>query len=295
MMADKPAVGLPGSACGVANSTVGRDLSQPSFADALVSGCGKGGGFLERIDKAFDWGQWRRDFPQKWRRKIPQSILTEELTIRENRRVRMAVQMARLRRSRKLGKFQMSQVGRIAPPLTTGRLSAAGDVQDPACSTAAYAHGSGGGEAVRDRPSFRRFCVLPLEADTPDHASIWRFRQMIQARPFGGAAFGDEPATRRAWPHRQARDACGRDADRGCKSIRPMAGAESTRAIRTAHHDIRRALAVHLMVEDSRFLGVARSPSCLTRQAATWFLFASISGRRKKTRSPGNNSSAFTD
>jgi transposase, IS5 family len=34
-------------------------------------------------------------------------------------------------------------------------------------------------EAVRDRLSFRRFCGLPLEAETPDHASIWRFRQTI--------------------------------------------------------------------------------------------------------------------
>src|SRR5271170_629607 len=32
-----------------------RDLSQPSFVDALVSGYGKGGGFLDRIDEAFDW------------------------------------------------------------------------------------------------------------------------------------------------------------------------------------------------------------------------------------------------
>jgi IS5 family transposase len=34
-------------------------------------------------------------------------------------------------------------------------------------------------EAVRDRLSFRRFCGLPLEVETPDHASIWRFRQTI--------------------------------------------------------------------------------------------------------------------
>ena len=37
----------------------------------------------------------------------------------------------------------------------------------------------GAEEAVRDRLSFRRFCGLPLEAETPDHASIWRFRQTI--------------------------------------------------------------------------------------------------------------------
>ena len=34
-------------------------------------------------------------------------------------------------------------------------------------------------EAVRDRLSFRRFCGLPLDMETPDHASIWRFRQAI--------------------------------------------------------------------------------------------------------------------
>jgi IS5 family transposase len=32
-----------------------RDLSQPSFAEALVAGQTKGGGFLEVIDEAFDW------------------------------------------------------------------------------------------------------------------------------------------------------------------------------------------------------------------------------------------------
>ena len=32
-----------------------RDLSQPSFVDALVRGYGKSGGFLDRIDEAFDW------------------------------------------------------------------------------------------------------------------------------------------------------------------------------------------------------------------------------------------------
>jgi len=34
-------------------------------------------------------------------------------------------------------------------------------------------------EAVRDRLSFRRFCGVPLDAETPDHSSIWRFRQTI--------------------------------------------------------------------------------------------------------------------
>jgi transposase, IS5 family len=32
-----------------------RDLSQPSFVDAFVSGCGKIGGFLDRIEQPFDW------------------------------------------------------------------------------------------------------------------------------------------------------------------------------------------------------------------------------------------------
>ena len=35
-------------------------------------------------------------------------------------------------------------------------------------------------EAVRDRMSFRRFCGIPLDAETPDHSSIWRFRQTIE-------------------------------------------------------------------------------------------------------------------
>ena len=37
----------------------------------------------------------------------------------------------------------------------------------------------GAEEAVRDRLSFRRFCGIPLDAETPDHSSIWRFRQTI--------------------------------------------------------------------------------------------------------------------
>lgn len=34
-------------------------------------------------------------------------------------------------------------------------------------------------DAVRDRLSFRRFCGIPLDRETPDHSSIWRFRQTI--------------------------------------------------------------------------------------------------------------------
>src|ERR1700723_554432 len=32
-----------------------RDLSQPSFVDAMVSGYGAVGGFLDRIEQGFDW------------------------------------------------------------------------------------------------------------------------------------------------------------------------------------------------------------------------------------------------
>jgi hypothetical protein len=39
-----------------------RDLSQPSFADAFVSGYGKIGGFLERIEQEFDWSAFEALF-----------------------------------------------------------------------------------------------------------------------------------------------------------------------------------------------------------------------------------------
>ncbi len=39
---------------------------------------------------------------------------------------------------------------------------------------------AGAEEAVRDRLSFRRFCGIPLDEETPDHSSIWRFRQRIE-------------------------------------------------------------------------------------------------------------------
>ena len=34
-------------------------------------------------------------------------------------------------------------------------------------------------EAVRDRLSFQRFCGVPLDEETPDPSSIWRFRQSL--------------------------------------------------------------------------------------------------------------------
>ncbi len=110
-----------------------RDLSQPSFVDAMVSGCAKGGGFLDRIEKAFDWSAF------------------EAL----------------------LAPIHASRRGAPGyPPLTMFKivlLQQWHTLSDP-----------GAEEAVRDRLSFRRFCGLPLEVETPDHASIWRFRQTIE-------------------------------------------------------------------------------------------------------------------
>jgi IS5 family transposase len=109
-----------------------RDLSQPSFVDALVSGCGKGGGFLDRIAQAFDWSAF------------------EALLAPIHASIRGAPGY---------------------PPLAVFKILLVQQwhtLSDP-----------GAEEAVRDRLSFRRFCGLPLEIDTPDHASIWRFRQTI--------------------------------------------------------------------------------------------------------------------
>ena len=105
-------------------------LSQPSFVDALVSGYGKVGGFLERIEQGFDWSGF------------------EAL----------------------LSPIHGSAMGAPGyPPLTMFKivlLQQWHTLSDPAAE-----------EAVRDRLSFRRFCGLPLDVETPDHASIWRFRQ----------------------------------------------------------------------------------------------------------------------
>ena len=109
-----------------------RDLSQPSFVDAMVSGCGKGSGFLDRIEQAFDWTAF------------------EAL----------------------LAPIHASTRGAPGyPPLVMFKillLQQWHTLSDPSAE-----------EAVRDRLSFRRFCGLPLEMETPDHASIWRFRQTI--------------------------------------------------------------------------------------------------------------------
>jgi len=97
-----------------------------------VIGCGKVGGFLERIEQAFDWPAF------------------EAL----------------------LAPIHASTRGAPGyPPLTMFKivlLQQWHTLSDP-----------GAEDAVRDRLSFRRFCGLPLDMETPDHASIWRFRQTI--------------------------------------------------------------------------------------------------------------------
>jgi transposase, IS5 family len=109
-----------------------RDLSQPSFVDATMSGYGKVGGFLDRIEQGFDW------------------LAFEAL----------------------LSPIHGSAMGAPCyPPLTMFKivlLQQWHTLSDP-----------GAEEAVRDWLSFRRFCGLPLDVETPDHASIWRFRQTI--------------------------------------------------------------------------------------------------------------------
>jgi hypothetical protein len=109
-----------------------RDLSQPSFVDAMVSGYGKVGGFLDRIGRRFDWSAF------------------EAL----------------------LSPIHGSAKG-------VASLPAFDDVQDRSSAAMAHSLSSGAEEALRDRLSFRRFCGLPLDMETPDHALIWRFRQAI--------------------------------------------------------------------------------------------------------------------
>ena len=107
-----------------------RDLSQPSFADAFVTGYARG--FLEEIGETFNWGAF----------------------------------------GGLLAPIHSSTKGAPGyPPLTMFKiilLQQWHTLSDPAAE-----------EAVRDRLSFRRFCGLPLDRETPDHASMWRFRQTI--------------------------------------------------------------------------------------------------------------------
>ena len=66
----------------------------------------------------------------------------------------------------------------------------------------------GAEEAVRDRLSFRRFCGIPLDQETPDHSSIWRFRQRIEKLGLSEKLLAEgEPSARRARPDRQTRHA----------------------------------------------------------------------------------------
>src|SRR4051794_1270610 len=45
-------------------------------------------------------------------------------------------------------------------------------------------------EALGDRLSFRRFCGVPLDQKTPDHSTIWRFREELGRSGVAVAAFG---------------------------------------------------------------------------------------------------------
>ena len=120
-----------------------RDLSQPSFVDAMVSGYGKVGGFLDRIEQG----------------------------------VRLAGVRGFAFADPRLG----DRGAPGYPPLTMFKILLVQQwhtLTDP-----------GAEEAVRDRLSFRRFCGLPLEAETPDHASIWRFRQTIDKLGLSAALF----------------------------------------------------------------------------------------------------------
>jgi transposase, IS5 family len=109
-----------------------RDFSQPSFAEAFVTSYTQGGGVLEDIDQAFDWGAFE-------------------------------VLLAPVHGSTKGAPGY--------PPVTMFKIVLLQQwytLSDPAAE-----------EAVRDRLSFRRFCGLPLDRETPDHSSIWRFRQIV--------------------------------------------------------------------------------------------------------------------
>ena len=111
-----------------------RDFRQPSFAEAFVTGYTHAGGFLQDIDKAFNWEAF--------------GVL--------------------------LAQIHGSATGAPGyPPIAMFKivlLQQWYNLSDPAAE-----------EAVRDRLSFRRFCGLPLDRETPDHSSIWRFRQAVEA------------------------------------------------------------------------------------------------------------------
>jgi IS5 family transposase len=45
--------------------------------------------------------------------------------------------------------------------------------------------------AVDDRLSFRRFCGIPLDKAVPDHSTVWRFRQHVNAKAGDGVSLGE--------------------------------------------------------------------------------------------------------
>jgi IS5 family transposase len=161
-----------------------RDLCQPSFVEAMVSGCGKVGGFLDRIEQGFGWSAF------------------EAL----------------------LSPIHGSAMGAPGyPPLTMFKillLQQWHTLSDPAAE-----------EAVRDRLSFRRFCGLPLDVETPDHASIWRFRQAIDKLGLSRKLLGE--VNRQLDAHglrHQARHAGRRDHHRRCGEAPLTCAAASIRA-----------------------------------------------------------------
>ena len=142
-----------------------RDLSQPSFVDAMVSGYGTVGGFLDRIEQGFDWSAF------------------EAL----------------------LAPIHGSAMGALGyPPLTMFKivlLQQWRTLSDPAAE-----------EAVRDRLSFRRFCGLPLDVETPrPRLDLAVSPDDRQAWPVDEALRRGQPAARRAGLRHQARHAGRRD------------------------------------------------------------------------------------
>jgi hypothetical protein len=97
-----------------------RDLSQHSLVDAMVSGYRKVGGFLDRIEQAFNWAAF-------------EALLSPI--------------------------HALTRGAPGYPPLVMFKILLVQQwhtLADP-----------GAEEAVRDRLPFRRFCGLPLEAETP--------------------------------------------------------------------------------------------------------------------------------
>jgi transposase, IS5 family len=110
----------------------------------MVSGCGKSGGFLDRVEEAFAWPAF-------------EALLAPIHASRRGAPGYPALTMFKI--------LLLQQWHTLS---------------DPAAE-----------EAVRDRLSFRRFCGLPLDLETPDHASIWRFRQTIETLDLSAALLAE--------------------------------------------------------------------------------------------------------